>query len=1022
MPFDLAMLSNEFLQSLGRVAITDTEHPDGLLETNQPIENINGKRPDWSISTVNASNVPAEDAELSSLESFALTGSPEGTIFSSSQESSHSSLSDFISSKSPRFGGDFGSASKRFGHKRDKGSYASSSLFSADMGKSAKSEYTSLKNNCTKFASQKIAVKANFLRLTLLPFLRKGNPKMFPPSADIDFQIKVLSMWWTQLLCVTSSNFKNVNVVDRNAFYEAISALMSRSEWLDQQEKPIYQSLLTQTTNHILTKCLTISNLTVSQGAFAGKVIAYAYAFLPGFAGYFLGVLAVNERAIDRIIAKDTLEPIILPNAACAHLKPLINARSFKSTPLETNNAFTLEQRSGLTRHLSVDSTLFASFFKHFCVLQSKLLPLDHYVDSSDFMEEGRVAALEAAYSDKRRFEKIFLASPGILIILAWILGFFDQALLNMTQFVGSRNSSPYGSRRNSRPSHTESPSFAHPTERIRIDHLKILEAFREILHCDEDTSPYFLIFSGIFDRIFKAMAAEVRAHEMEGCVTVCNIVEEWISSVFAVRATKCQHLIHVHKQLLVDWPFWLKVVERMIDTDNTYTNIRALSFLFNVWPNLPNDESIPQLWVSLGHTDLKPQRTCSLLQRATQWIVSPPMWIKLFCHWSPLVRSYYHRLLCYRLASVGVGTKSWFLDVESANDLEESRQLLGNMLSFTAQWCLSLSNRTDKFPETEPSLPLPRLRVGIRQFGPNPNLSGAKMETNLSKVYMFDIFDSAAYLRANQESSETGQFSPQFGEGKCEVKSQVCRKASRVSRISVESADSVRSNVCVLRTFSIRSMKSRIKKASTLFLDSDKPNFEMSLEPDDQSSSAPTKASKEKPKSNLTKRWSIWNKAAPERSETDGSGNISVPWGNSSCELTIPSNNGHRVEKSKSKGIFTSPPLLTQLKPEITRPSHRFVMIPTSTKPPSRCEITRPFLPFSRHDFVPLNEFDPAVFESEKDLAIWNYGGRSLAEWNLEVMCFEHYANQQRQVVEDTMEMFMMPFLVAEIPWRTQA
>lgn len=1016
------MLSEDVVRNLGRVTITDTAHPDELLATNQPVENIYVKKPEWSIGPVDTSNVPTEDAELSSLDSFALTDSPEGTVSSRSQKSSHSSLSGLTSRKSPIFGSDFASTLER-AHKRTVSSCASSSLFSADMDKSFKSEYTVLKNQCLKFASQHNAVKANFLRLTLLPFLRKNSRQLLPPSAELEFPLKVLSKWWSQLLNVACTNFKNVSGVDRNAFYEAISALMSRPEWIDQQEKPLYQSLLAQTTNHILTKCSTTSNLSIAQGAFAGKVIAYAYAFLPGFAAYFLGIFTVDERVLDRIIAKNALEPINILSAASAHLKPLINARSLKNVPQKTNFTLNSEQRIGLTRHMTVDSTIFASFFKHFCTFQSRFLPIDHHEDRNEFMEEGRVATLEAALFDKKRLEKIFLASPGTLIILARILSFFDRILFDMTHLIGPRNSSPYGSRKFSRSSPlSESPTYTGTNERVRIDHLKIFDAFREILHCDEETSPYFLVFSSVFDRIFKAMATEVRAHDMEGCVMVCNLVEEWFSSVFSVSATKSQHTIRVYRQLVVDWQFWLHVVERMLDTENSYTNIRALSFLFNIWPHLPNDESIPHLEISLGSDECKTDKTYSVLQKAAHWIVSPSMWLKLFCNWSPLVRSYYHRLLCYRLASVGVGTKCWFLDVESANDLEESRQLLENMLSYTAQWCLSLSSRTDRFPETEPSLPLPRLRVGIRQVGPILNSPVTKGETNLSKVYMFDIFDTAAYLKANQESLENGQSTPPFGETPSDGKTQVCRKSSRVSRISVDSADSVRSNSSVLSTLSVRNVKSQIRKMSS-FLGGDKADYETESKlSSEQSSAALTAQKKETPKQNSSKRWSLWNKVTSKQTEPiDDCGESSGSCKTSFCESSTSNINEARAEKNKSKDLFTSPFKLTELRPEILRPSHKFVMIPTSVKPPSRREISMPFMPFSRHDFASVNDFDPVLFESEKDLAIWNYGGRSLAEWNLEVLCFEHYAKQQRQVVDDTLGMFMMPFLVAEISWRCQ-
>lgn len=996
------------------------------------------------------------------------TDSPEALGFGpagTSSISSQSSLSGVLFHSSPSNSGS--TSSQSLAYLRDTQSHTGSTNFSlrSTTGKSSKSELRRLKSQASKFASRHNAGKANFLRLTLLPFLRRHQMGVVAPAAkELALAHKVFALWWEKLLDVFKSNFKHVNGVDRDAFAEAISSLMSRPEWLDYQMQQPYESLLAHTTHCVLSRSAATRALTISQSAFTGKVLGYAYNYLPGFAGYLLQFMEVSPSAVDRIMAS-LAGGLLSADSPCfasipAHLTGLIG-----STVLENHKPVRSfgDNYQGWERHFTVGSAIFASFFKHYCMLQSQNLPVDHRADT-EFLES------DGMFRTVNYWESVVLSTPGMILILAAVVNNLEQASNDLCRQIGPRNSNPYAYRHTSSSSSIPGRQGTQiPLERGRADQLKIFASLRDVLHSDDNTVPYFLAFSRTFDRIFRAVAMETQVYDMKRCVAVCDIADEWFASLLCVNTTKSSSVRDMYANLMVDWSFWLQVAKRMLTCDNCHTKIRAVSFLFNLWPYIPNTDS--------KTSSESFSSDSSVLWEVTKWILSPEIWYHMFCHWSPLVRSYYQRFLCYRIASVG-NASTWYLDVDTSQYIAESREILKMRLAETYLWCQYLEKKTGMKPELSPSLPMPRLRVGIRGMGLPLGLA-TKPEANLTRVYPFDVYDSVAYLQSDFGKEETvhpapsssssfkstvstvkaaesintdkpesvyqsegdvaknvgssGQssagvtskmedfdFSEADGEGSDQVSTNDSPSPSQSPSQSPSRTPSSQSRSQSPQHSPLESSSSSLLQPTINLQPPKSPQGSTTQSTLKMSPRTPAKS----PKSTLSTPSSVspkssplsfFRKLLPHRktspgvdSSRDGNQRLDDPFGASGSSET--------PQKARSLAL-PPPPQLTELRPDVVRAPFKFTMVPTPIRPPMRSDLAIPRLPFSPDFGVQNYAINESGRTPQMNLSMWNYGGRSLAEWSIEVICFERFAQDQRRT---TLEMFPMPFMITEIPWRT--
>ena len=80
-----------------------------------------------------------------------------------------------------------------------------------------------------------------------------------------------------------------------------------------------------------------------------------------------------------------------------------------------------------------------------------------------------------------------------------------------------------------------------------------------------------------------------------------------------------------------IDWYFWLDVSKKMLESENSMSEIRLFAFLYGSWNVIINNEYRKEVM-------------------CLEWLLTEDSFDKFFNHWCPMVRAYYMRLLCWRL------------------------------------------------------------------------------------------------------------------------------------------------------------------------------------------------------------------------------------------------------------------------------------------------------------------------------------------------------------------------------------
>ncbi|KAG5364879.1 hypothetical protein CKK34_3705 [Yarrowia sp. E02] len=147
-----------------------------------------------------------------------------------------------------------------------------------------------------------------------------------------------------------------------------------------------------------------------------------------------------------------------------------------------------------------------------------------------------------------------------------------------------------------------------------KIHKLKLLGALRELKKsCHAD---YFAhVLAPAIEDILKAVSLKTVVYDVEQCTALADLAEEMLVALESPLRS-------------LDAPFWLNVVGIMLRSESHYTTLRALAFLHNTFPH-----SHPIAY-----------------SMYVEFILEPDTLKKYFCHWHPLIRAAYMRVVCYRV------------------------------------------------------------------------------------------------------------------------------------------------------------------------------------------------------------------------------------------------------------------------------------------------------------------------------------------------------------------------------------
>jgi hypothetical protein len=186
--------------------------------------------------------------------------------------------------------------------------------------------------------------------------------------------------------------------------------------------------------------------------------------------------------------------------------------------------------------------------------------------------------------------------------------------------------------------------------------------------------------FAQAFVAIAKAATKRTPQFEHTSCFMLCDFLEEALVALDRFQNTVDNSVatspteetaprrifdppIFPEPASYIDWPFWFEVGQRIMNSNNTMSEIRIMSFIFSVWDAITSD----------------PERKEAL---CLGWLLSEEVFAKFFNHWCPMVRAYYMRLLCWRVCR----------DTGSANEVDRYEHSLPcSSLNFQADESLTV-------------------------------------------------------------------------------------------------------------------------------------------------------------------------------------------------------------------------------------------------------------------------------------------------------------------------------------------
>lgn len=502
--------------------------------------------------------------------------------------------------------------------------------------------------------------KANVLRTSLISFLRRHHDRASAGVTydELDKRIRCLHRWWTGLL----SQLKNRSAgaiagADRTVYLEGVVGIMSRPEWRPPQSEfaPTCQEViesrnassasLASTASHysvrksvhhniktLFTRTLmeTFAFATDKMGqpttpgtmvAFSGKVMAYAFFFCQEVSEMMLALWNVQPQTVRRVVhayqsdrATDFhgLSEYVLASFP-QHLRKLgftgltkflRELKTPKRPPIGTNVEW-----SGpwIPRWCGKDTDLLFVFFRHYHLLLADYL-------------------LPSASNNAR------LCAPGFVQVMAQMLSIFDESLNRKPVTTPSSRELPGASTITfddvlADASLTASVQVPNRNAAKAMADNKLVILLRDIVYqktpaseaCnDEHISTLILALH--------TSTRNLKMYDTDASVTLCDLLEEVIPLL--LRAEKKSPM----RSKYVDWDFWLTVWKKMLDSNNTMTELRTICLLYSFWDLIRQDDELKRMII-------------------LDWLLAEETWDKYFTHWCPMVRAYFLRFLCWRVA-----------------------------------------------------------------------------------------------------------------------------------------------------------------------------------------------------------------------------------------------------------------------------------------------------------------------------------------------------------------------------------
>ncbi|KAI0543197.1 hypothetical protein GGR58DRAFT_13569 [Xylaria digitata] len=583
------------------------------------------------------------------------------------------------------------------------------------------SPFKSLETDFQKFQSKPTAFKMNLVRASLVPFLRKyasHSSHLNLHHEDLERRAIILNKWWTGLLDMLHvRTHPPVPGVDRPILLDAVSNIMMRPEW--RQSTPMFQPLvernpqerirrrsptvghesnestssfhstdsayLAESTGHnvrnmftanlvsqmvLVVEKLSLKHAPLSLINFAGKACAYAFFFAPGVADVLIRLWPLTPNLLRRTADEfklprrskgesDDIVALFPPGMEKLGWTSITLLSETLRKPAQPPLASTKISWNGpwVSRWNGRDSDLFFIFCKYYFILAEGFMPAN-----LPLVEKAR--------------------APGFVLVHAQVLSVLDSTIHRQAAAENPLSDALNGADA-SLMALQMAPSNSNIMRGITENRLVVL--LKNMLSdASVSLGSARYTFAESFLAVMKAAVKNTSQFDHSACFTICDFLEESLV-VFNNFADGSNT-----QAIDVDWPFWFEVCTKILESNNSMSEIRVLSLIFSIWETIASNQS-------------RKEQVC------TDWLLAEDTFDKLFNNWCPMVRAYYMRLLCWRICR----------DAGSANESDARIFLLVYSRLKTVWshylWLKQHDEQKGKFPpSTAPSFPTPGKRFMI--------------------------------------------------------------------------------------------------------------------------------------------------------------------------------------------------------------------------------------------------------------------------------------------------------------------
>lgn len=584
-------------------------------------------------------------------------------------------------------------------------------------------QFRTLDADFSKFSSKSTSLKANVVRNTLIPFLRTyachASNKTLRPE-DLDRRATILNKWWTGLVeMLHGRNNQSISGTDRPVILDGISGIMERPEWrlspgpFCPLAERVQASLsngsrstaslgssssdfLTDSVHHSVRNIfvqnlsaqmafvvgkMSLRNASASLVTFCGKACAYAFMFVPGMADILVRLWDLPMDIIRRVLQESGIGKFdSITERTCTEIvsnfPPALHSLGFVSLMKYMRKMRTPPALPLGTQHIQWwghwvqrwsgrESDLFYVFAKHYHILATDFLP--------------------PATTKRER-----LCSPGMLLVHAQILANLD-ATIHRDANQAQQNSADAAPTPTFDDVLTDPDAHANtlpipPTNAIRLmAENRLIMLIRDFLSERAAEHPIAReLFAQSFNDLLQAAARGTSMFDHSACYTLLDFLEEAFVIMIRYESLKNNSIP------LIDSDFWQTVCKKMVESENTMTEIRLYAFLFTIW-NLVISDTGRKIDLCVG------------------LLLDSEIFESRFNHWCPMVRAYYMRLLCWRVGRY---------DGEEGNCDLTILEMMQDRLQQTWSHYLYLSDHASRMshlpPETSPCHPAPGRRLLI--------------------------------------------------------------------------------------------------------------------------------------------------------------------------------------------------------------------------------------------------------------------------------------------------------------------